>query len=164
MKTDYAGIDYSMGKSNRNHETGIHHGIIQANHIGQYWFEESETYYIFHCPQCETELDEDMMCPNCSCEPDADEFDFVEPMSFYINDNELVAEQLADDPDIFIIESKFYTWCQFCSPCAPGAGYLENYTDPHVGIKAYCFGHDWFEDGKAPYPVYSVKTNEEVIP
>jgi len=26
----------------------------------------------------------------------------------------------------------------------------------------YCFGHDWFEDGKAPYPVYSVETGELV--
>lgn len=32
------------------------------------------------------------------------------------------------------------------------------------GVKTYCVGHDWFEDGKAPYPVYSVATGELVAP
>ena len=58
---------------------------------------------------------------------------------------------------------------------------LENHTDPiemlrvvtrikfeaimknKNGIKAYCFGHDWFDYGKAPYKVFDVKTNKEVL-
>lgn len=30
------------------------------------------------------------------------------------------------------------------------------------GVMTYCFNHDWFDSGKAPYPVYSVKTGELV--
>jgi hypothetical protein len=78
------------------------------------------------------------------------------PLGFYVNEADLSAH-CSDDGDIFITKSPFYTLCQFCSPCAPGAGYLMNPCED--GIKAYCFGHDWFEDGKAPYPVYSVETN-----
>jgi len=144
MKTNYVGTDYSFGKSNRNHETGIHYGVIQANHVGQAWYEDSEAYYDTESCQCEEFM--------CDCEP----------LSFYIDNDEITAEQTADDPDIFILKSKYFTYCQYCSPCAPGAGYLENYTDKDIGIKAYCFGHDWFEDEKAPYPVYDIETGELV--
>ena len=64
--------------------------------------------------------------------------------------------------DIFITKSPYYTTCTFCSPCAPNAGDLSHPVDG--GVKAYCFGHDWFEEGKAPYPVFSVKTGEEILP
>ena len=144
-KTDYAGIDYSLGQSNRNQETGIHYGVIHANEVGQYWYSDSELHY---------DLD------NCPCE-DNDYCDCA-PVSFYIDDNEITAEQAADDTDIFVTKSKYFTYAQFCSPCAPGAGYLLNYTDPDVGVKTYCFGHDWFENGKAPYPVYEVDTGKQV--
>ena len=32
------------------------------------------------------------------------------------------------------------------------------------GVRAFCFGHDWFEEGKAPYPVFSVATGKRVRP
>jgi hypothetical protein len=61
------------------------------------------------------------------------------------------------DSDIFVLTSPFYTFAQFCSPCVAGAGNLDSPdTD---GVKTYCLGHDWFDDGKAPYPVYSVDSN-----
>ena len=144
-KTDYAGIDYSLGKANRNQETGIHYGVIHANEVGQFWYDESKPYY-----------DKDCECGDFDC--------FCDPISFFIREDDLKAEQTFDDPDIFVLESKYYTWSQYCSPCAPGAGYLMSYTDPEVGVKTYCFGHDWFESGKAPYPVYDVETNELVKP
>lgn len=64
--------------------------------------------------------------------------------------------QLADclDNDIFVLKSPFYTFAQFCSPCVPGAGNLDNPIED--GAKTYCLGHDWFDDEKAPYPVYRV--------
>jgi hypothetical protein len=84
--------------------------------------------------------------------------------------------------DIMIIKSPYYTYAQFCSPCAPGAGYLMNwfkmengYSPETLGIeqfekmaqaagfpKVYCFGHDWFGNGIAPYPVFNVETGELV--
>ena len=64
--------------------------------------------------------------------------------------------------DLMILKSPYYTHAQFCSPCAPGAGHLENPCP--TGPKTYCLGHDWFEGGKAPYPVYDVATGKLVTP
>ncbi len=67
-----------------------------------------------------------------------------------------------DFTDIFVLGSPYFTRAAFCSPCAPGACYL---TDPcDDGERAYCLGHEWFEDGEAPYPVYDVKTGLLVEP
>ena len=62
--------------------------------------------------------------------------------------------------DVLLTKSPYYTHAAFCSPCAPGAGHLEY--PCAEGPRTYCFGHDWFEGGKAPYPVYDVDTNELV--
>ncbi len=75
---------------------------------------------------------------------------------------EYKATQSGDDSDIFILKSPYYTRAQFCSPCAPGACYLTNPCED--GERAYCFGHDWFDDGKAPYPVFLVADDSEVLP
>lgn len=48
------------------------------------------------------------------------------------------------------------------SKLTPGAGNLDN--PRNDGPKTYCLGHDWFEDGKAPYPVYLVADDVEVMP
>ena len=80
-----------------------------------------------------------------------------------LDNEEYTAYQSQDDPDIFIIKSPYFTYAQYCSPCAPGAVYLMNPLSEKIDQnKGYCFGHDWFESGKAPYPVYDVKTGIEV--
>ena len=54
MKTDYIGIDYSLGKSNRDNETGIHYGVIPQYEVLQAWADESKVHYgDFYCPNCE---------------------------------------------------------------------------------------------------------------
>ena len=64
------------------------------------------------------------------------------------------------DTDIMVIASPFYTRAQYCSPCVPGAGNLDN--PCAEGPKSYCLGHDWFDSGRAPYPVYRVSDDSEV--
>lgn len=159
MKTDYVGIDYGLGKTNIDNKTGIRYGVINQHDVGQNWYEESEPYYFFYCPECGSEigdeLPDDMACPNCKEQWEGYEFDMIDPSSFFFENNEYSAE-CGEDGDIFILKSPYFTYAQFCSPCAPGAGYLMNWTDPGIGIKTYCLGHEWFEE-KAPYPVYSVK-------
>lgn len=67
----------------------------------------------------------------------------------------------SDETDLWVLKSPYFTYAQFCSPCAPGACYLTNPLDePHAENKCYCLGSDWFEDEKAPYPIYSVETGE----
>lgn len=221
-----AGIDYGMGQTNIDRQTGIRYGVIPVHDVTQAWYDSAEDDYgPPHCPQCGNEAVEgsaphaeddlciacrhnhgrrwgggsqeptpDPKCHDCDCqEPDwASDHDrddlgyetlhhacgdyacdscrilfdgedaFGEsPDSWYVDDGELKACQGGDDTDIFILRSPYYTRAQFCSPCAPGAGHLRN-PDPE-GVRTYCLGHDWFEDGQAPYPVYRVD-NDELVP
>lgn len=83
--------------------------------------------------------------------------------------------------DVMLLASKFFTFAQFCSPCVPGAGNLDH---PFTGkavphgyykgwaeqfqfeaeqngfAKCFCWSHDWFEGGRAPYAVFEVGTNK----
>lgn len=171
MSTQYKGINYAGpgSNTNRNSKTGIRYGIIPANDVCQAWYDSSEADYGKpHCPYCGNELKEGKdykRCPQCrkpiremgECYPD-------EAQGFYIESAELKA--FSDDSgDIWVVESEYFTYAQFCSPCAPGACYLRNALEsPEEDNKCYCLGHDWFEENKAPYPVYSVKTGEQINP
>jgi len=164
--SDYLGIDYGNGMTNIDTKTGIRYGVIHQHEVLQAWADSSEPVYSNACPHCGNEpksgnpINDMKRCPICYKKLEDSDFDFQEPIGFKLEDNEYIATQSSDDGDIFIIKSPYYTLCQYCSPCAPGAGYIMNSVDH--GVKSYCFGHDWFEDEKAPYKVYSVETNEEV--
>lgn len=190
------GIDYGNGLTNIDTETGIRYGVIHQGEVLQAWADDSEAHYTPACPYCGNELKkgfETRRCGHCHkrINPDVD-FDIQEPDYFTYDADGYQCQQSADDTDIFVLKSPYFTYCQFCSPCAPGAGYLMDYFKPdtkyrkktnpinnHVitysewykiqaednrYIKAYCFGHDWYEDNKAPYPVFSVETGEIVNP
>lgn len=188
MKTTYKGIDYGLGRTNVS-DTGIRFGVIQANHVGESWYDSSEPDYGEPtCPKCgnpaltidkasETlndDLDtwdhakyecDDYACLSCKYIFGSESAFGDEPRAHVLDDGEYKAQQGGDDHDIFILKSPYFTYAQFCSPCAPGACYLENpIDDKDENNRAYCFGHDWFEDGKAPYPVYSVATGELIQP
>jgi hypothetical protein len=170
MKTKNAGIDYGMGKTNVDHETGIHYGVIHQNHCAQAWCDSAEPHYPACCPKCGSDIEQEIIdncyageeqtCPHCNESLEESDFQDAEPSSYVLNDGEYVAES-DEYGDIFIIKSPYYTKCAYCSPCAPGAGYLTS-TNKN-GIKAYCFGHDFFDE-KAPYPVFSVETNKRIKP
>lgn len=167
-RTEYTGIDYGMGKTNINPKTNIHYGVIHQDEVLQAWADSSKGHYIFYCPCCGNELKngyDAKRCGHChkSIDPDMD-FMEIEPVSHFYKGDGYICEQSYDDPDIFIIKSPYFTYAQFCSPCAPGACYLMNPLDePNENNKCYCFGHSWFEDERAPYPVYSVKTSKRII-
>ena len=152
--TDYEGIDYSMGLPMENgklpnvdSETGIRYGVIHQNEVLQAWADSSEPEY--PCDECEFEIGDDD-CSSCDCEAIA--WNYTEDGYLASSDNM---------GDIMILKSPFFTFAQFCSPCAPGACHLAHPLDHESERnKCYCFGHDWFDDGKAPYPVYSVETGE----
>lgn len=120
------------------------------------------------------------------CHEDVEDYDLYgdTPLSWYVDDGEYKATQGGDDSDIFVCKSPYFTYADLCSPCAPGACSLNSpivtvdeeklpeeevwgKTGPALGNRAYCFGHEWFWDSetkRAPYPVYSVKTGELVLP
>lgn len=139
-------IDYGLGLKNVDLNTGIRYGVISQYDVGESWYDSSEA--IFNCQDCHYSS-EDRGC-DIPCDP----------IEFIYEDNEYSITQLAEDSDLFIFKSPFYTLCNFCSPCAPGAGFLLDQNKN--GIKAYCLGHDWFDNGKAPYRVFRADNNEEV--
>jgi hypothetical protein len=176
------GIDYGLGKSNIDAETGIRYGVISCNSVQQECLSDLElTYGDAHCPKCGNEVkqanEEDItperdewpdynrgcreyVCDTCEHWLDSEDVFNDEPMGFSYDAD---GYQLVDclDNDIFVLKSAYYTFAQFCSPCVPGAGNLD--TPMAEGVKTYCLSHDWFDGEKAPYPVYQVSDNTEVF-
>ena len=178
---NYTGINYAGPQSTANLDAaaGIRYGVISQNDVGQAWFDGAEADYGKpHCPKCGNESQavrgeyaryqhaqhecDDHVCHNCRY-VFGNESAFPEsPLGFYVDDDGVKATA-GEDGDIFVIKSPFYTYAQFCSPCAPGACHLANPLDrPVPENKCYCFGHDWFESGLAPYPVYRVEDDQRV--
>ena len=156
--TSYRGIDYGMGKTNIDKENGIRYGVIHINRLHEFAWEEFEGIYAPGCPSCGELLDDDFEspanCPHCNeLIKDGEQFG-DEPGGYeYVGDPTYKLE-LGDDGDIFVIKSPYYTFAQFCSPCAPGAGHLEHYCED--GPKTYCLGAEWFH-GEPPYPIFNVE-------
>ena len=169
------GIDYSYGRSNVDEEFNIHYGIIPEYAVTQAWSDAEAIYGDFEieCPECDVVIetvdgvgpDE---CPECGADVSAEfqgGYEYSEPIGFRYDQEGYEASQNAGDRDIIILKAPFYTYAQFCSPCAPGAGYVLNWLkEPVETNKTFCFGHDWFDEGAAPYPVFSIITNERVYP
>jgi len=160
-----SGIDYGLGQTNIDSETGIRYGVIPACAV-ECWDGEAEPDYGEPtCPRCGHPIEDDGSCAGCGeyCEEENYYPDF--PLGWTYQKDDLEAEQEYDSSDIFVIKSPYYTRAQFCSPCAPGACYLPK-SEPSCkdGAKAYCFDHKWFKNGKAPYPVYRVNDNTLIEP
>lgn len=174
--TTNKGIDYGNGRTNIS-QSGIRFGVINQNEVLQAWADSSEPDYGSpHCPKCGNEVKAakgeyaryehakhecaDYVCHSCKY-VFGSESAYGDSPNGYTYDRDGYKAQCGEDGDIFILASPYFTYAQFCSPCAPGACYLMNALDePIENNKAFCFGHDWFDDGKAPYPVYSVETGE----
>lgn len=177
-----AGIDYGMGRTNIDHAMGIHYGVIWQNSVCQA-LGDSDLEYDYGdpcCPKCGNAAVESDKLPEESEEWEkargacsdwgCNSCEYVFDSSEAFGDEAIGWKYEADgyslvnclDNDVMILASEFYTFAPFCSPCVPGAGNLDDARDG--GVKTYCLGHDWFEDGKAPYPVFSVATGAEVHP
>jgi len=182
-----ANIDYGLGTTNIDTTTGIRYGVISQHSLAEWFFDEFEAQYGEpHCPECGevvgyvSDIDyndtdytkyrqhgcDDLVCHTCKhtidsayCFPD-------EPIGHELKDEEYHAIDCLDS-DVMILRSPYYTYAPFCSPCVPGAGNLDDampdWCEPH-GVKTYCFGHDYFEDHKAPYKVFRVADDTEVLP
>jgi len=177
-----AGIDYGSGLTNVDRETGIRYGVISQHSVTQAWCDSSEADYGEPtCPKCgckaldsgddaipPTEQREhweyngnDFACLACEYTFWSDQAYGDEPQGWsYDGDGYQLVDCL--DSDIMVLKSDFYTFGNYCSPCVPGAVSLES--DNPDGAKAYCLGHDWFEEGKAPYRVFRVDNDQEVLP
>jgi hypothetical protein len=179
MKTA-PGIDYGCGVTNVDGETGIRFGVIALNDLSGDAAEDIFTHgedvgYAAAIDEIKDSLQNGFrhVMESVGLKPDDNDLSDIadqimqdqdwnyESSGPYEYEGEgLSLRTMSDNTELFVLKSPYYTHCQFCSPCAPGAGYLMNPCPD--GPKTYCLGHDWFEDGKAPYPVYSVETGELV--
>ena len=176
----YAGIDYGMGTSNVDLKTGIRYGVISQGSVGDAWYEDAEPDYGEPtCPKCGNPardcrtLDEvpdwefakgescEYACLNCEYLFGSDSAYGEEPNGYNYQDSEYTLTDCLVS-DIFVLKSPYYTYAQFCSPCVPGAGNLDSPLDKGEGAKCYCLDKSWFEDDKAPYPVYRVSDDSLV--
>jgi hypothetical protein len=172
----YAGIDYGLGKTNIDTNTGIRYGVIHSNRLASWAWDDITSQGV----DMDYEDSRDELLSSLSfaiqsvLEERARNFDAKEIAESIVDDLEFDYESHGDcrryryvtketefgtcsDGDIFVVKSEFYALCQFCSPCAPGAGYLES----EGGVKAYCLGPDWF-DGAMPYKCFRVSDDSEV--
>lgn len=179
------GIDYGLGTTNRDPQSGIRYGVIPMNAISCWAWESMEAEYGDpQCPDCESPVADydddahgeydgshgyrkhrccDYACDSCKRVYDSDEVFPEEPCGHTISDPDYSGVIHGGDSDLFVTCSPYYTHARFCSPCAPGACYLLNPTDKS-GPRCYCLGHDWFDKGKAPYPVFRVSDGTLVKP
>lgn len=176
------GIDYGMGTTNIDAETGIRYGVIPAPDLSHWALDDFEPDYGDPtCPKCGGDAVEygemhpnpneedddweiegkDYCCQQCKYAFHSDEAFGDEPNGHVLDDGEYLAI-LDTWSDVFVMKSPYYTNAQFCSPCAGGAVHLSLPVED--GERGYCFGHEMFEKGTAPYPVYCVKTAQRVLP
>lgn len=188
-KTNYAGIDYGLGKTNIDNETSIRFGVIGQNSEGlgpeaceDIWsngrnlsFEAFQAeakdnlrsalsdYFSDHkwSDEKQSKLDRAVESAFEAIEDELNE-QYEEDCDTYLYEQGGYSIQTDSHGDLIILKSPYFTHAQFCSPCFPGGGHLENPCE--TGPKTYCLGHDWFEGSKAPYPVFSVETGEQVNP
>jgi hypothetical protein len=178
----YSGIDYGRGQTNIDIRTGIRYGVINSNELGEFaWSEIQANGVDVDYENAREELLSSLahavksVLEDYSTHFDAKEIaeEIVDNLDIdYQNTGDCaryhykegcqgemgVVFDVASDGDIFVTDSKFYALCSFCSPCAPGAGYLLT----PGSIKTYCLGPDWFDKGAMPYKCFRVSDNTEV--
>lgn len=180
------GIDYGLGSTNIDTTTGIRYGVISQHDLAPEALDtifngenlSFQAYMAEAKDKLRSTLDEYFSDykhgANKQSKLDAvtdDAFDAIkqELSDAYTGDSDKYrlerdgyVIETSDPADLFVTKSPYFTRCQFCSPCAPGAGYITNTQED--GPKTYCLGHDWFDNNKAPYPVFSVESGNLVNP
>ncbi len=200
--TNYPGIDYAGPGStvNRDSLTGIRYGIIRGNdlmaevldditvHGEDLGFKAAEEELKTELRHALEDYFSDWADSKRLTNAVENAFDALDGWADGIDtsgpwqwEKEGYSVRLAEDGDVWVFKSPFYTYAQFCSPCAPGACHLGNPLDVKVqaGIasilnagegetfvnsnQCYCLDRSWFDDEKAPYRMWRVDTNEEVL-
>ena len=171
-----AGIDYGMGQSNRDIQTGIRYGVISPHSVSP---EALDEIYMQGDNLTHAAVRDDIKRVADAladilrdCVSERYRQDIIDTTADAIIESANDSGHLDGDGDdtyrydrdgyvieasslgLFVTKSPYKTRARFCSPCAPGAGDLDS---PDAdGVETYCLGADWFEDGEAPYPIENV--------
>lgn len=174
----YSGIDYGMGRTNIDSETGIRYGVLSNSELASHAWDiiYSEATDLDYAEAVENAKSELAHAIKSVLEEYSASFDAVELAGNIIDDLDFDLESGGDsrrylyegesetfsvlsDGDLMVTKSEYYTLCSFCSPCAPGAGYLGS----DGNVKTYCLGPDWFSDDRPiPYDCFRVSDGSPV--
>lgn len=147
------GIDYGMGRANIG-KHGVRYGVLPPSLAPDWLDSESETEYPpieYDCPNCchtitEETGDEYSECPACGEDVrDRREatYDLDEPSGFNYTSEGVQLFKNGGDNDWWIFESPYVIRGSYCSPCAPGAIYINGGGDDNW---AYCIPPEWFDE------------------
>jgi len=187
--------------TNFDEKTGIRYGVISPHAVSSEALDD--VYQNGTDPAYEYGQQEILNEIKTLCEDNGLNFDRIDTDSFideYSNhfegsgdgqtdysDSEYTLHVSGDNFGIFVMKSPYYTYTHNCSPCAPGAGDLNNPIDvdgaggksepsPYQLFasscteKTYCLGPEWFDketreySRNIPYRVFRVDDNSEVLP
>ena len=160
-------MEEGMVKANVDPETGIRHGVINQQSVMEGAMDDFYFQYPKSCPYCgeddsykSTDLGfDEYRCDSCRKIMPIEEMTPDEPISFHYDKDGYFLTNWFNN-DILVLRSKFYTLAELY-PGVPGPGNLN--TPMEDGVKTYALGHDWFEGGIAPYPVYRVSDNVQIV-
>lgn len=161
------GIDYGMGMTNIDLETGIRFGVISVHDLPFFYDEAEPEYPEFDPVEYGLEADEEGEFDEEELEEELENarqnfYEYAEPLAWGIVSPDCIMAHSQNDCDVFVTKSKFFTYARLCSPCAPGACYLTSQTNEN-GFKAYCPSPDMFKEGACPIDIYSIETGLLVI-
>lgn len=155
-----AGIDYGMGRTNINRETGIRYGVISCDSVMPEALSDFEgDYGEACCPKCGNAAIEfsafegdvetfeeapgcaDYVCELCEYVFDSQDAFSEEAQGFTYEQDGYKLTMGTDGFGVFVLNSPYYTLAAFCSPCAPweaGSAY-------HIAALAYLQQHNPLE-------------------
>ena len=147
---DYGRFPMANGSlPNRDPETGIRYGIVSLNDLNEYTLDCFEPVYSLSCPACGNEIEEvpeNCTCEHCDYNAERDDEWYPDDPNCWKYDGEGYYLILNESNDIWVFKSPHTTtkWSH-CSPCAPGAAYLDN-GEEHENDPAYCLGPEWYDE------------------
>ena len=175
---NYIGIDYGLGETNIDKETGIRYGVIGYNSISsEAFFEEViyngrnlsyENFLKESTEEITTKLEEVLRDYLYGGDPEwivnhikenieeslSEQYEENDDCYLYEKDGYIIE---TTDLGLYILKSPFITFTQFCSPCCPGAGNLD--FPIKGGVPTYCLGEDWFDE-HSPCPYNFIRTED----
>ena len=172
---------------NYDEKTGIHYGVISPNNISgdalnDICFGSNSTDPHYEAGKNDLLSDLEEFCDNHDIDFKRINTDSFEDQysdqyensdgQYDYEDKEYTLHVSGDNFGIFVIKSPFYTFTRLCSPCAPGAGDLNNPINAdhrlkdisNTGAKTYCLPSEFFDEySPIQYRYYNVSDNKEVL-
>ena len=180
------GIDYGMGQTNIDKATGMRYGVIPMNDLSSFAWDDilvngDDLDFAAYKQECKTSIataignaleelgldrgnDAEELADGIVDDLEWDGYENTGDCARYAYDDGEVSIETASDGDVWVLKSLYYTYAPFCSPCAPGAGYLRDAGTDDSNPKVYCLPKDWFDDEQGcPYPYWTVDGDELVF-